>query len=69
MLLAPCSFCAKDCRMLSIKEAASCSGSCIRTIYEWIKKDRLHVVELPSRRKLICKSSLFRPHVPNGHKD
>jgi hypothetical protein len=23
-------------------------------------------VELPSKRKLICKTSLFRPHVRNG---
>jgi len=47
MLLAPCPFCAKDTQMLSIKEAASSTGSCIRTIYEWMKKDRLHVIELP----------------------
>ncbi len=62
MLLAPCPFCATDSQMLSIKEAAHSTGSCVRTIYDWINKNRIHVVELPSGRKLICKSSLFRPH-------
>ncbi|MEK6300231.1 MAG: hypothetical protein AABO41_05875 [Acidobacteriota bacterium] len=53
--------------MLSIKEAAASSGSCVTTIYDWINKDRLHVIELPSRRKLICRASLFRKWVRGGN--
>lgn len=67
MFLAPCPFCARDTQMLSIKEAAASSGSCVTTIYDWINKDRLHVIELPSRRKLICRASLFRKWVRGGN--
>ncbi|MEW6209455.1 MAG: excisionase [Acidobacteriota bacterium] len=44
--------------MLSIKDAANAAGVTTRTIHNW--KEKLHVLETPGGRKLICKPSIVR---------
>jgi predicted DNA-binding transcriptional regulator AlpA len=56
-----CEHCRKAVEFLSIEEAMAVANCSRRTIYNWLKTEKLHRIITISGRTLICKSSLFRP--------
>ena len=63
MFEAPCPTCARVTQMLEIKEAASFLKCSHTSIYNWINKGNLHLMQQPGGRTVICKSSLVSPYV------
>ena len=63
----PRSFCTK-CEQLTdlitIRQAVDVAGVSRSTMYYWMKKGWVHWTEMPSRRRLICRESLFRTPTP-----
>ena len=56
-----CDHCQKAVEFLFIEEAMAVANCSRRTIYNWLKTQKLHRIITISGRTLICKSSLFRP--------
>jgi excisionase family DNA binding protein len=54
-----CDECAIEVRMITVDEAAILAGESARTIYGWVEAGRLHFLETPEGRLLICLNSLF----------
>lgn len=51
-----------SCQWLTVAEAAVIVGKTRKTIYRWIKENRIReVMELPNGRMVVCKSELVRP--------
>ena len=51
-----------SCQWLTVPEAAAVIGRTKKTIYRWIKENRIkEVMELPNGRIVVCKSELVRP--------
>ena len=57
-----CEACKQQTELLTIKEAAHAVGICRRTVHNWIKVGRLHLMEDAGGHTLICKRSLIRPY-------
>jgi len=57
-----CEPCNKETELLTIKEAAYEAGICRRTLHNWIRVGRLHLMEDAGGHTLICKQSLIRPY-------
>ena len=55
-----CPQCEKETEMLSIQDAANAADVTPRTIHNWKRSGKLHVLETPGRRKLVCKPSMVR---------
>jgi excisionase family DNA binding protein len=53
-----CEECAEPVRMVTPDEAAALAGVTARTIYRWVKAEKLHFTETPERSLLICLRSL-----------
>lgn len=62
MLQAYCPDCKKESEMLSIKEVIYAARICRRTVYDWIRRGRLHLMEDAGGHTLICKRSLIGPY-------
>jgi hypothetical protein len=45
--------------MLSIKDAAIVANVTTRTIHNWKRSRKLHILETPGGRKIVCKTSLI----------
>ncbi len=56
-----CEHCKRAVEFLSIEEAMGVANCSRRTIYNWLKSQKLHRITTISGRTLICRSSLFRP--------
>jgi predicted DNA-binding transcriptional regulator AlpA len=56
-----CEHCRQAVEFLSIEEAMAVANCSRRTIYNWLKTQKLHRIITISGRTLICKPSLFRP--------
>jgi predicted DNA-binding transcriptional regulator AlpA len=56
-----CQHCREAVEFLYIEEAMAVANCSRRTIYNWLKTQKLHRIITISGRTLICKSSLFRP--------
>lgn len=62
MSLHSCEACNQDTELLNIDEASGAAKVCRRTVYHWIKKGRLHLMEDAGGHTLICKRSLVGPY-------
>lgn len=56
-----CERCGKLTELLSIKEVSYYISVSRRTVYNWIERGNLHLLETPGGRTLICKGSLLQP--------
>lgn len=61
MLANYCEKCSKMTQFLTIRQAHELVGLTRRTIHNWIAEERVHTYLLASKRKLICRDSLFGP--------
>ena len=59
MAMLYCSRCKTDARFLSVRYILQATGVCCSTVYDWMKKDLVHWIELPSGHRRICEESLF----------
>lgn len=55
-----CTTCEQHTDLITIRQATNLTGVTRSTIYYWMKKGWIHWTEMPSRRRLICRQSLFR---------
>jgi predicted DNA-binding transcriptional regulator AlpA len=55
-----CEQCQKNTRFLPIPFAIALTGVSRSTVYNWMERGRIHWLELPSGRRLICEHSLLR---------
>jgi hypothetical protein len=53
-----CADCARRVRMVTVDEAATITRTSSRTIFKRVEADRLHFIETPDGRLLICPRSL-----------
>lgn len=53
-----CQTCAEIARMITVDEAAMLAAVRSMTIYAWAEAHRLHFIETPDGRLLICSNSL-----------
>ncbi len=53
-----CAECAAVVRMIAPDEAGMIADVSARTIYRWVEADRIHFVETPVGRLLVCLDSL-----------
>ncbi len=56
-----CENCQKESNFLPIYMAIKIAGVSRSTIYYWLERGWVHWLELPSRRRVICETSLSRP--------
>ena len=56
-----CHHCRKETHFLPIQYAVALTGVSRSTIYYWMDRRWIHWLELPSRRRIICKDSLSHP--------
>jgi len=56
--LSPCSQCGGNSRFVSPAEAARASGESLRQIFRRIEAAKIHFVETPEGRLLVCLDSL-----------
>jgi hypothetical protein len=53
-----CEHCKKETQFLPIRCVVALAGVSRSTIYYWMDRHWIHWLELPSRRRVICKDSL-----------
>jgi predicted DNA-binding transcriptional regulator AlpA len=60
-----CEHCKKETHFFPIRYAVALTGVSRSTVYYWMDRRWVHWLELPSRRRIICKESLSRRARPD----
>ena len=62
-----CLVCGSDSELLTIGQASHLAGKCRRTMYNWTRRGRLHLMQDPTGHTLICKRSLVTNYDESEH--